>query len=43
MNIYLFLALMAILSTEQNGLCNIGRGHYEDHFLEIILSLDYVV
>ena len=42
MNIYLFLALVAILSTEQIGLYNIARGHYEEHFLEIILCLDYV-
>ena len=25
---------------EQNGLCNFGRGHYEEHFCEIILNLN---
>ena len=25
---------------EQNSLCNFGRGHYEEHFCEIILVLD---
>ena len=27
-------------STEQNLLCNSGRGHYEKHFNEIILNFD---
>ena len=27
-------------SADQNHLCNIGRGHYEEHFCEIILNLD---
>ena len=25
---------------EHNNLCNFGRGHYEEHFCEIILNLD---
>ena len=27
-------------STEENHLCNFGRGHYEEHFCEVILNLD---
>ena len=27
-------------STEQNPLCNFGRGHYGEHSCEIILNLD---
>ena len=27
-------------SREENHLCNFGRGHYEEHFCEIILNLD---
>ena len=32
---FLFLALVA----EQNGLSNFGKGPYEEHLCEIILSL----
>ena len=28
-----------ICSVEPNGLCNFGRGHYEEHFCEIVLNL----
>ena len=34
------LALAAILfSAKQNGLCNFGRGEYDEQFSEIILNL----
>ena len=28
-------------STEQNHLCNYGRGYHEEQFCEIILNLDH--
>ena len=31
---------MAIYSTEQNHLCNFGRGHHEMLFCEFFLNLD---
>ena len=30
--------MVAICSAEPNGLCYFGRGHYEEHFCEIILN-----
>ena len=30
----------AFCSVEQNHLCNVGRGYYEEQFCEIILNLD---
>ena len=27
-------------SAQQNHLCNFGRGHYKEHFCEIILYMD---
>ena len=36
-----FLELLGPLcSAEQNHYCNIGKGHYEEQFCEIILNLD---
>ena len=35
-----FLYLAAILFIQVKRLCNFGRGHYEEHFCEIILNLD---
>ena len=29
-----------LCSTEQNHLCNFGKGHYEEYFYEIIFNLD---
>ena len=37
-NSYLELWL-SLCSTEQNLLCNFGRGHHEEQFCEIILNL----
>ena len=32
---------MAIFSAKQNHLCNFSRGHYEEHFCEIIFDFDH--
>ena len=40
LNIFLFLALVAILFSRVEWFVNFGRGHYEEHFCEIILNLD---
>ena len=32
--------LQPFYSGKQNHLCNLGRGHHEEHFCEIILNLD---
>ena len=36
---FLSRALAAFCSTEQNNLCNFGRGYYEEQFCEINLNL----
>ena len=36
---FLFLAPVAILSTEQTRWCNVGRGAYGEHACEIIFNL----
>ena len=38
--IFLFLALVAMFSSELTILINLGRKHHEEHFFEIILNLD---
>ena len=35
---YFILALPNILLAKLNHLCYFGRGHYEEHFCEIILN-----
>ena len=40
MSYFLSTALVAILIGGAVLLCNFGRGHYEEHFCEIILDLD---
>ena len=32
---------MVIRSVEQNGLCEFGRGNYEEHFCQILLNLSW--
>ena len=29
-----------LCSAERNHLCNIGQGHYQEHFCEVVLNLD---
>ena len=39
-DIFYFYLLQPFCSREQNGLCNFGRGHYDEYFCEIILNFD---
>ena len=38
--IFYFWFWWPFCSAKQNSLCNFGRGHYEEHFCDIILNLD---
>ena len=38
--LFLYKLWLLFCSVEQNGLCNFGREHYEEHFCETILNLD---
>ena len=39
-DIFYLELLWSSRSVERNGLCNFSKGHYEEHFCEIILNLD---
>ena len=34
----LFIDISIFCLAEQNSLCNFGRGHFEEHFCDIILN-----
>ena len=40
LKIFRFLALVAMLFSQDECSVNFGRGHYEEHFCELILNLD---